>query len=545
MAAQIPVYSGTLPATGQQPTAFDTNVTNWLNYVQTYVAAANTVATEVETNRATAQTAATTATTQATNAATSATSAATSLTAVQNLQSTITTNATNAATTAAVAASATNSAAAQAAADAAAATANFEGAYSGLTGALSIPASVTHTVGGVEKIWMLLQNLTDVTTQVPGAAPAYWKDITPIVNPMTAANDVIIGGANGIPTRLAAPDSTNRRLQLIIENGVMSWEEDVPNFRDSFSPTPANVEDYSGEVVPHQSPNRWPGLDGQSSIIQSTSFAIYTPAAAVAVSVTASSRFPDGTSDRWVSSIPSNIDNVYYLLGRSSTHTGLFSINKDTFAITQLGYGTHASFGYPHTIDSVPNRRTFLMQKPDGNLFIEHYDSTGATASRWQINKTNGQFVSNDASYVNPANGKTLFNGINAIQMRPTSDGELAMTIGHIVITGSTNIIMATADIDENFSVAPTDPTIASDGVVSGYNGWPTQSIAQNVVSPPNNTGDSGIFMPWYPGTYLAVGYDISSTSLKNALAADRHWIITETEFDRWVKSLGNHAGLT
>ena len=93
----------------------------------TFVSEVNTVAGEVNTNATTASTAAGTATT----AAATATSAAAT----------------------------------------AAAGANFKGAWSGLTGALAVPASVAHSNG----LWMLLSNVADVTTKTPGVASEWQR----------------------------------------------------------------------------------------------------------------------------------------------------------------------------------------------------------------------------------------------------------------------------------------------------------------------------------------------------------------------------------
>lgn len=92
-----------------------------------FVGQVNTVAGEINTNAATASTAAVTATT----AAGTATSAAAT----------------------------------------AAAGANFKGAWSGLTGALNVPASVAHSNG----LWMLLSNVADVTTKTPGVASEWQR----------------------------------------------------------------------------------------------------------------------------------------------------------------------------------------------------------------------------------------------------------------------------------------------------------------------------------------------------------------------------------
>lgn len=55
------------------------------------------------------------------------------------------------------------------------AAANNKGAWSGLTGALSVPASVAHAGG----VWMLLSNVADVTAETPGVSAA-WLEITPL-----------------------------------------------------------------------------------------------------------------------------------------------------------------------------------------------------------------------------------------------------------------------------------------------------------------------------------------------------------------------------
>lgn len=50
--------------------------------------------------------------------------------------------------------------------DAAISVANFKGAWSGLTGALAIPASVSH----LGKAWLLTESVADVTAEVPGVS---------------------------------------------------------------------------------------------------------------------------------------------------------------------------------------------------------------------------------------------------------------------------------------------------------------------------------------------------------------------------------------
>lgn len=60
---------------------------------------------------------------------------------------------------------------AQAASDTAASAANYKGAWSALTGALAIPASVSHA----GKLWLLVSNVADVTAHQPGVSGQWIK----------------------------------------------------------------------------------------------------------------------------------------------------------------------------------------------------------------------------------------------------------------------------------------------------------------------------------------------------------------------------------
>lgn len=76
----------------------------------------------------------------------------------------VNTNASTASTAAGTATAAAGTA--SSASSLAVAAANFKGAWSGLSGALAVPASVAH--GG--RLWMLLSSVADVTTKTPGVA---------------------------------------------------------------------------------------------------------------------------------------------------------------------------------------------------------------------------------------------------------------------------------------------------------------------------------------------------------------------------------------
>ena len=119
----------TPPQPGDTPAEFNTNAFAWVDAIDTFTTEANALATAVDAD--------------ATAAAASAVSAASSAT-----------DATNAST-------------------AALAAANFKGNWSDLTGALNKPASVYHN----SVVWMLLNNLANVTTSQPGVS-ADWTAIS-------------------------------------------------------------------------------------------------------------------------------------------------------------------------------------------------------------------------------------------------------------------------------------------------------------------------------------------------------------------------------
>ena len=68
------------------------------------------------------------------------------------------------------------------------AAANYKGEWSTLTGALAIPASVSH--GGV--VWVLKNNLSDVTTATPGVSTS-WLSAT-FSTGKAIAMSIVFGG---------------------------------------------------------------------------------------------------------------------------------------------------------------------------------------------------------------------------------------------------------------------------------------------------------------------------------------------------------------
>ena len=135
---------------------------------------------------------------------------------------------------------ATNAAAAQSAADAALGAANFKGEWSDLTGALNIPASVSH----VNKIWLLLNDLPDVTASEPGVT-ADWADITPsdlVITPIGPYSETAVA----VPALDIVVSSGNRFEKTITANSNITFSGWLPgsssfmfylNIVGSFAPT--------------------------------------------------------------------------------------------------------------------------------------------------------------------------------------------------------------------------------------------------------------------------------------------------------------------
>ena len=147
---------------------------------------ASTSETNAGTSETNAATSATNAATSETNAGTSETNAAGSATAAATSATNAATSETNAATSETNAAtSATNAANSEGIALAAA---NFQDNWSNLTGPLNIPASVLHN----DNIWLLVQNMADVTTVEPGTNSAFWVSIGSTTG--TSPNSLALGG---------------------------------------------------------------------------------------------------------------------------------------------------------------------------------------------------------------------------------------------------------------------------------------------------------------------------------------------------------------
>ena len=87
-------------------------------------------------------------------------------------------------------------------------------------GAYEVVTKSGSTVSEDEATAILLRKIQlDVVADAP-------SDVG-FANPMTAVNDMIVGGADGVQTKLDAPASEGS-FTLKVVDGVMAWVEDTP-----------------------------------------------------------------------------------------------------------------------------------------------------------------------------------------------------------------------------------------------------------------------------------------------------------------------------
>ncbi len=101
--------------------------------------------------------------------------------------------------------------------------ANFKGNWSSLSGALSIPSSVQHS----GSLWLLINNLADVTASEPSSGNSDWRDITPLANPFTTDGQIIISGPSGVIQVLNPPADDTGDYSLTYDSATQSlaWGE--------------------------------------------------------------------------------------------------------------------------------------------------------------------------------------------------------------------------------------------------------------------------------------------------------------------------------
>lgn len=118
---------------------------------------------------------------------------------------------------------ATSATTATSAKDSAVGAANFKGAWSSLSGALAIPASVSHS----SKVWLLTASVADVTAHTPGVS-GNWLDLSAQYPSPSVVGTNTVSSAVASVAFSSLPDTTQAAYELVVESASHS---DVGNNR--------------------------------------------------------------------------------------------------------------------------------------------------------------------------------------------------------------------------------------------------------------------------------------------------------------------------
>lgn len=135
--------------------------------------------------------------------------------------------------------------AASAASVAAVAAANYKGEWSTLTGALAIPASVSH----LSRVWMLTENVADVTAEVPGTS-VKWLDISPpAAGSMTFISAASASASSSIDFTLTAGYDEYEIHMLDVISGTNNVAAYLRTSTDGGSTFDSGASDYNYQTM--------------------------------------------------------------------------------------------------------------------------------------------------------------------------------------------------------------------------------------------------------------------------------------------------------
>ena len=229
---------------------------------------------------------------------------------------------------------------AQDAKDAAVAAANFKGAWSSLSGALNIPASVSHNGA----VWMLLYNLANVASVEPGSA----------VSPQAWLN-------------LSLPDQTGNADKFLKTNGsALSWEIASPSTKAIAS---GSIADGATVVV---------NSDGTVSSVGSVTPSTGSEAQFSGSSVASSVAAYDSINEKVVIAYLFNDGSIVYTLK----------------AVVGTVSGTSISFGTPVTISTNLVQSVGIGFDSTSGKFVISYSNTGSNNGVAVVGTVSGTSIS-------------------------------------------------------------------------------------------------------------------------------------------------------
>jgi hypothetical protein len=244
------------------------------------------------------------------------------------------------------------------AAEAALGAANFKGEWSTLTGALAIPASVSHN----GSVWVLTQSLADVTSNEPGVdSPNYWINVT---SPSSAVS---------YPQNIQSADYT-----LVLSDAGKQIYHPVAdaNFRTFTIPSNASVAFPIGTVVLFVAEN-----GGLQLTVAINSDTLVTTEGITGTKVVPPSNFLTcikTTATKWICYLANDIFTAIQQIAIAHTTTPFIT----AYPWSGSGFGT--KLNNPTTLPTGNGQGVAFS--PDGtNIAVAHDTSPFITAYPWSV----------------------------------------------------------------------------------------------------------------------------------------------------------------
>lgn len=278
------------------------------------------------------------------------------------------------------------------AAQVAIASAHFKGAWSTLTGALAVPASVFHSGA----FWVLLSDVADVTAKVPGVA-AEWEEAQTVSQLpwFTASGSIAKGGAAAIntdgtvsaPAITAAAAGASTAISSTAWYGAICYVADQDKFvlaaRDSPN-VKARVGTLSGTTVAWGAVSETIGASyaklGICAVGGGKVVVVYAPASGVyaAVGTISGTTITFGTPVQITATASSDVNRhgITFDPDTGSVVVVYQNGTGNSFAIAGAVSGTTIAFGTAVDVGAISLGHAVAMPGTGGKVFLAYTESS-------------------------------------------------------------------------------------------------------------------------------------------------------------------------
>ena len=281
------------------------------------------------------------------------------------------------------------------AAQVAIASSNFKGAWSALTGALAVPASVFHNGA----FWVLLSDIADVTAKVPGVA-AEWEEAQTVSQLpwFTASGSIAKGGAAAINTdgTVSAPAITAAAAGAstaiaTATYGAICYAADIDKFvivQHVSADLKAQVGTLAGTTVTWGAVSATIGASatnksGVCAVGNGKVVTVYAPASGVfaAVGTISGTTITFGTPVQITATASSSVDRYSITFDPDTGSVVVVYQNGsgNSFAIAGAVSGTTITFGTAVDVGSISPGHVVSMPGTGGKVFFAY--AAGGTVS--------------------------------------------------------------------------------------------------------------------------------------------------------------------